>query len=168
VLVEAQKARRFAAPPMRGVMRPSSIVRWILVVPSALVAWYFAFLVSVFAYLLGPCMNTDAPQPRFCEAAWFDAFKRGEILYGVGLSAVLVVAASAVMAPSHRTAVAWTAVGIGTIVASVMGYRAERFAEALVAIACGVLTALFVSRLTADRHAKVAHTNVVPNATRRL
>jgi hypothetical protein len=109
-------------------------------------------------------MDSDAPRAQFCDAAWFDAFKRVEIFYGVGLSAVLVVAVSAVMAPSHRTAVAWTAAVVGTIVASAMGYRAERFAEALVAIACGVLAALFVSRLTADRHAKVTHTNVVPNA----
>jgi hypothetical protein len=145
-------------------MRLSSVFRWILVVPSAVVAWYFAFLGSVFAYLVGPCMNSDVPQPVFCEAAWFDAFKRGQIFCGVGLSAVFVVCVSAVMAPSHRAAVAWTAVSIGTIVASVMGYRAERLAEGLVAIACGVLAALFVSRLTADRNAKVAHTNVVPHA----
>jgi hypothetical protein len=148
-------------------MRPFSVVRWILVVPSAVVAWYFAFLVGavLFAYLVAPCMDSDAPQPQFCEAAWFEALKRGVMFFGVGLSAILVVVVSAVVAPSHRTAVAWTALGVGTVVASVMGYGAEAFAEAVVAIACGVLAALFVSRArSGSRHAKVAQTNGVPNA----
>jgi hypothetical protein len=148
-------------------MRLPSVVRWILVIPSAIVAWYFAFLVgaALFAFLVGPCLDTDAPQPQFCEAAWFEAMRRGVFFFGAGLSAILVVVASAIMAPSHRSAVAWIAAGVGTVVASVMGYHAEAIAEAVVAIACGTLTAFFLSRvLSRPRGKNVARTTVVPHA----
>jgi hypothetical protein len=148
-------------------MRLPSVVRWILVIPSAIVAWYFAFLlgVALFVFVVGPCFDTDAPQPQFCEATWFEPMRRGLFFFGVGLSAILVVAASTIMAPSHRTAVAWIAAGVGTVVASVMGYRAEAIAEAVVAIACGALAAFFLPRVLSRRRGNnVAHTKVVPNA----
>jgi hypothetical protein len=146
-------------------MRLPSVIRWILVIPSAIVAWYFAFLVgaTLFVSLVGPCFDTDAPQPQFCEATWFEPMRRGLFFFGVGLSAILVVVASAIMAPSHRSAVAWIAAGAGTVMASVMGFRAEAIAEAVVAIACGTLAAFFLPRfLSRSRGKKVAHTNVVP------
>lgn len=154
-------SRRFAAvgtPPLNcGVMRMSSVIRWILVVPSAVVAWYFAFVGSIALYglIVAPCMSSDSPQPSFCEAAWFplQLLKRGVVLFGAGLSAALVVAVSALMAPSCRTMVAWLAVGIGAAVASGMGYRAGAVAEAAVAIACGIIAAVLVSRATSkSRH----------------
>lgn len=133
-----------------GVMRLPSVVRWILVVPSAVVAWYFAFVGSIVLYgvIVAPCMSSDGPQPSFCEAEWFplDVLKRGVVLFGAGLSAALVVAVSALMAPSRRTTVAWLAVGTGAVVASWMGYRAGAVAEAAVASGCGVMAAVFVSR----------------------
>ena len=149
-----------------GVMRRPSVVRWILVVPSAIVAWYFALLVSalLFGFIVAPCMDSDSPQPYFCDAAWYprQALFRGIYFFGAGLSAVLVVAVSVLMAPSHRTGVAWIAAGAGAAVASVMTYRTDLFVVAAFAIACGVTTATVVSRANTSRHSKV--TDVVPNA----
>ena len=148
-------------------MRPSSVVRWLLVVPSAIVAWYFALLVSalLFGFFVAPCMSSDRPQPYFCEAAWYprEALFHGTYFFGAGLSAILVVAVSALVAPSHRTAVAWTAVGTGAAVASVMTYGSDEFfVETLFAIACGVIAAVVVSRVASgSRHTKVTRTNVV-------
>jgi hypothetical protein len=150
-------------------MRLPSVVRWVLVIPSAVVAWYFALLVSAlpFGFVVAPCMSSDGPQPYFCEAAWYprEALFHGIYFFGAGLSAALVVAVSALMAPSHRTAVAWTAVGTGAAVASAVTYRTDLFVVALFAIACGVMTAVVVTRATGGSpHSKVTRTNVVPNA----
>jgi len=150
-------------------MRLPSVIRWILVVPSAIVAWYFALLVSalLFGFAVAPCMSSDGPQPYFCEATWYprDALFHGMYFFGAGLSAVLVVAVSALMAPSHRTAVAWTAVGTGAAVASAMTYGTDLFVVAVVAIVCGVITAVVMSRATSgSRHSNVTRSNVAPNA----
>jgi hypothetical protein len=151
-------------------MRLSSVIRWILVVPSAVVAWYFALLVSavLFGLVVAPCMSSDAPSPDFCEAAWYprEALQRGILFFGAGLSAIFVVAVSALMAPSHRTHVAWTAVGAGAAVAIAMTYGRDEFiAETLFAIACGVMVAVVVSRARRGaRPATVTRDNVAPNA----
>jgi hypothetical protein len=150
-------------------MRLINVIRWVSVVPSAVIAWYVAYLVGavLFAVVVAPCWSSDEPQPRFCDAAWFplDFVERGVFFFGVGLAASLVVAVSACVAPSHRTAVAHTALGVGTIVAGVMGYLAEALAEAAVAVVCGCIAAAVVSHF--DRKAgdlKGARPNVVPNA----
>ena len=152
---------------MRGVMRPSSVVRWILVVPSAVVAWVFAFFVGLVLFVCfdAPCRNSDAALPRFCGAPWFEVLKIGVAFFGIGLSATLVVVVSAVVAPSHRTAVAWAAVVVGAIVAIKMGSGGEASVEAVVAIACGVLAAFAMSWVyRKSGSANVSRRNVVPNA----
>jgi hypothetical protein len=160
--------RRRAAAELH-VMRPSDVIRWILVIPSALAAWYVAFIFSllVVAIVVGPCIDSDYPQPRFCEAPWvqFALAHSVPIRFGIGLSAVLVVIASAAVAPYHRVAVAWAALGVGAIFASVMGYRADAVAEAAVAVASGLLAAVCVSLFARrSNDARVARTSVVPNA----
>jgi hypothetical protein len=150
-------------------MRRIDVIRWILVIPSAVAAWYFAFILSVLvgAIVVGPCMDSDYPQPRFCEASWvrFALAHRLPIRFGIGLSAVLVVIVSAIVAPYHRVLVAWAALGVGAIVAGIMGYEAGAVAEAAVAGASGLLAAVFVSvSARGSQDARVARTNVVPNA----
>jgi hypothetical protein len=150
-------------------MRPINVIRWLLVVPSAIVAWYFALLVGmlVFGVVVAPCQDSDAPRPQFCDAAWFplELVERGVLFFGVGLAAALVVVVSALVAPSRRTAVAYTALAVGTVVAGVMGYLAEALAEAAVAVVCGLVAALAVSRFERDSsHLNVARTNVVRDA----
>ena len=152
-----------------GVMRPIDVIRWLLVVPSAIAAWYFAVLVGMlmFGVAVAPCWDSDAPRPQFCDAAWFplELVERGVFFFGVGLAAVLVVVVSALVAPSRRTAVAYTALAVGTVVAGVMGYLAEAFAEAAVAVVCGLLAALAVSRFERNSsHLNGARPNGVPNA----
>jgi hypothetical protein len=162
------RAGHLVTPPLNcGGMRPSSVIRWILIVPSAVVAWYFAVVVALMLGALVPCRDSDGLQPLFCDSGWFpaEALEQAVVFFGVGLSAALVVAVSAIMAPSKRAAVAWLAAGVGTVVASILGYRVEAFAEAAVAIACGFVIAALVSRATrASNRPNVARTNVVPNA----
>ena len=154
---------------MRGVMRVSSVIRSLLLVPSVVAAWYFAVFVSVVLreVVVGRCFGSDAPPPEYCQASWFPREFLGDALlfFGVGLSAVVVVVVAAVVAPSHKRHVAWVALGAGAILATVMGYSTGAVAEAAVAIASGVSAAVVMSRTTiGSRDATGAPTNVVPNA----
>jgi hypothetical protein len=147
-------------------MRPSSVIRWVLVVPSAVAAWYFALILSgiVLAVVVGPCINSDYPQPAFCEAPWvqFSLAHRLPIRFGIGLSAILVVTVSAIVAPRHRVGVAWGALGVGAIVAGVMGYRAGAVAEAGVAVAAGLLAAVLVSRFARESKRRASNGSARP------
>ena len=150
-------------------MRLISAIRWLLIVPSAVAAWYFAFFVSLVLHevVVGRCLNSDAPPPEYCQASWFprEFLHDTLVFFGVGLSAVVVVMVAAVVAPSHKRHVAWVALAAGATLAAVVGYSAGAVAEAAVAIAAGVLAAVVASRTPiGSRHATVASTNVVPNA----
>ena len=142
-------------------------IRWLLLIPSAIAAWYLAAFVSVLLYavVIMPCRASDTPLPQFCQASWFplEFLDHAIVFFGVGLSAVLVVLVAAVVAPFRKAAVAWVALATGAIVAIVMVYGTDGVAaaEAVVAIASGALTAVLVSRVTiGSRHAEVATTDV--------
>ena len=167
--MHVRRASHGSAPPLNcGVMRLFSVLRWFFLVPSAVAAWYFAVLISAVLYsiVVMPCRDSDVPLPEFCEASWFPLeFLDGAIVFfGIGLSAVLVVAVAAIVAPARKAHVAWVSLAAGAIVATVMAYDTGAVAEAAAAIASGVLAAIVVSRTTGSRHAMVARTSVVPNA----
>ena len=169
-IVHMRRPANGSARPLNcAVMRRIDVIRWILVIPSAVAAWYFAFIFSllVVAIVVGPCIDSEYPQPGFCEAPWvqFALAHDLPIRFGIGLSAVLVVIVSAIVAPNHRVAVAWAALGVGAIVAGVMGYGAGAVAEAAVAVGSGLLAALFVSLFgLGSQDARGARTNVVRSA----
>jgi hypothetical protein len=141
----------------------------VLLVPSVVVAWYLAVFVSVVLHeiVVGACLDSDARPPEYCQAAWFplQLLDDALIFFGVGLSAVAVVSAATLVAPSHKRPVAWVAVAAGAVLAIGMGYSAGAVAEAALAIASGVLAAVVASRTTRGgaRNAAVTKTNVVPN-----
>jgi hypothetical protein len=149
--------------------RRIDVVRWILVIPSAIAAWYLAFILTVIvgAIVVGACIDSDYPQPGYCEASWvqFALAHRLPIRFGIWLSAVLVVIVSAIVAPNHRVAVAWAALGAGAIVAGVMGERGGRRRRSRSCSrirSIGRSVRISVSAQISD--ATVARTNVMPNA----
>jgi hypothetical protein len=152
-----------------GVMRPFSAIRWLLLIPSAVAAWYVAVFVSILfrEIIVGRCLGSDSPHPEYCQASWFplEFLSDALLFFGVGLSAVTTVVFAAVVATSHNAPVAWVTLGAGAVLATLMGYGTGFVAEAAVAIASGALVAVAISRTTMrSRHATGAATNVVPNA----
>ena len=168
--MHTRRASHGSARPLNcGVMRLFSAIRWLLLVPSAVAAWCFVFFFSLVLHevVVGRCFNSDAPPPAYCQASWFprEFLHDALVLFGAGLSAVVVVIVAAVVAPSHKRHVAWVALAAGAILAAVMAYGSGAVAEGAVAIAAGVLAAVVVPRTSiGSRHARVAPTNVVPNA----
>src|SRR5687768_1895463 len=100
-------------------MRNRHILRWLLVVPAAVGAWYFVFVVGIFTHAFleaalcpagemvsGMCMNRRV---QFSLQVVIHAF--------VALSAAAVVSTAAAVAPSHRSKTVWIAFGTGSVVA---------------------------------------------------
>jgi membrane protein DedA with SNARE-associated domain len=98
----------------------------LLLVPSTVAAWCFAFFMSVVLHevVVGRCLDSDAPAPEYCRASWFplEFLRDALVFFGVGLSAVAVVMVAAVVAPSHKRHVAWIALTAGAALAAAMGY----------------------------------------------
>ena len=127
--MHSRRAGQGSAPPLNcGVMRLPSVIRWLLLVPSVVAAWYFAVFASIVLreVVVGRCFGSDAPPPEYCQASWFPREFLGDALlfFGVGLSAVVVVVVAAVVAPSHKRHVAWAALVAGAILATVQ--RSDR------------------------------------------
>jgi hypothetical protein len=135
-------------------MRLSRVIRWLLLVPSAVVGWYFAFFISLALHevVVGRCYDSDARPPDYCQASWFprEFLHDALVLFGVGLSAVVVVLVAALVAPSHKAHAAWVTLAAGAALAIVAGYGTGAVAEAGVAVVAGVLAAVVVSRRTPE------------------
>jgi hypothetical protein len=71
-IVHTRRAGHLVARPLNcGVMRLSSVIRWLLLVPCAVAAWYFAVVVSVVLreIVVGRCLGSDAPLPEYLVSA---------------------------------------------------------------------------------------------------
>ena len=121
-----------------------TVLRWIALVPACLLAWVIAFLVGL--RVLGVVEGFCPPElvvSGMCGASWYPAAERATICFGVGLSAFLVVLASAITAPSQKVAFAQLALAVGTIIAAVMAFSGDLYWELGAAVLSGT-AALFM------------------------
>lgn len=128
-------------------MTRARVIRWALVVPAGVGAWYSVLIVGMLAYgAVGEPLESE-PSPARVHVP-------DEVLLPAfaALSAVAVVCASAAVAPSHRRGVAWTAWLAGTFLAgyfAVDGFHGRDLmlvGSAALAIAAGALAAAAWSR----------------------
>ena len=130
-------------------------IRWAAVVPSAIIAWYLAFVLSIFAVAaVGSICPSAAKVSGMCTAPWYLPVERAVTLGGIGMSAVFVVAAASWVAPSHRRAVAWVAFALGAVVALLMGreFGGDASAQVGSALIGGVVAAVLISVFLRKRH----------------
>jgi hypothetical protein len=124
------------------------LVRWLLVVPVAIAAWYLVFVAGIFAHgfleevlcppdemISGMCTN---PRVRVVLTVLVHAF--------AGFSAVAVELAVVGMAPSSREATTWIAFAVGAVVAVAFGFAAQTYGEAATAVIAGVIAAVIITR----------------------
>lgn len=124
------------------------MIRWLLVLPISLIAWVTMVVIGVFAHdyvqvslcppddLISEFGNNDVVQ---IKAKWV-------LYFFAGLSAVAVVVAAALTAPANKVATAWTALGIGSLAAAVLGGMSPESLAALCGgtLAAAALTACYV------------------------
>ena len=125
-----------------------TIVRWILVLPAAIAAWYLVFFAGIFVH--GIVEHALCPTPEFIsETCVNDRVIRilhGVIVLFVALSAVAVMLAVVITAPSEKLLMTWVAFAVGSGVAIFMAVVAKSPAEGAAAVAAGLLTALAIRR----------------------
>ncbi len=123
-------------------------IRWLLIVPACIFVWYFAFVLSLFAYdFAGSFCHEEKIISGFCTAAWFRATESILIVLFSGLSAALVVFIAYLVAPSHKNKIAVSALVIGAIVATYMAFQTEVWAGYVAALASGFLSVCWVLRI---------------------
>ena len=128
------------------------LVRWLLVGPAAVAAWYFVFVVGIFTHgfleealcpagemISGMCTN---PRVQVILKVLVHAF--------VALSAAAVLSTAAAVAPSYRNETAWITFVAGSLVAVAFGIGARAYTEAVAAVASGLLCAMAISRHLRD------------------
>lgn len=123
-------------------------IRWLLVAPFAIAAWYIVFVVGVVTY--------TALEEHLCPA---DQFVSGAcvndrvmtilqvVVYAfIALSAVAVVSAAVVTAPAHRDIVAWGTLAFGAAMAVLVGAGGHAYGEMATAIIAGLVTTVVAAR----------------------
>lgn len=136
-----------------------AILRWLAIVPACILSWYFALFFGI--YLHGTLDKFCPPElvvSGFCTASWYPTAERSVICLGVALSAFLVAAAAAAVAPAQRLLVSRIALGIGTIVAAWMAVKTGSYLEFVCAPLSGFVATLTVTAVSsraakASRHA---------------
>jgi hypothetical protein len=124
------------------------VVRWLLVIPGAVSAWYLTFVVGLFTHasaeqalcpadelISGLCANRGV---RITLNVIVHAF--------IALSAIAVELTAVAIAPSSRVATAWAAFSAGSIVAIALGIYAKAYLQSAVAVVAGLLTAIAMTR----------------------
>jgi len=124
-------------------------MRWLCLVPAALLAWYAALVIGLLAHsgldrLCPPALMVSG----WCTAGWYRSASDAVICFGAALSAVLVLLAAAWVAPSSKTQVIWVTLATGSSVAVWLGWSASAWRELTCALAAGLLTAWLLHRRT--------------------
>jgi MFS family permease len=126
-------------------MTENDKLRWVLILPSAVAAWFAAFIVGMLTMSMAEHL---CPPEKLvsgaCDVPWWGYVERSVSSFGAALAAVLVVAAATFVAPSHKRKVAWWSFGIGACVAALMGFLFVP--ELISALVAGGITAAVVSR----------------------
>lgn len=122
-------------------------LRWLLVIPGAWLAWYAALVSGIVAHTaLEALCPPEQVISGMCTARWFHYAERAVFCAGAGLAAALILLATTLLAPSHRSAVAAVTLAMGSVTALVMGILASAYAELITALVVGGLTTVWLMR----------------------
>lgn len=124
------------------------ILRWCLVLPATLAAWYAVFIAGMlFHSQLEPLLCPPAEMVSgACGNLGVIRTLRAVIVLFAALSAVAVVLAATVTAPARKLLVAWGTFAIGSEIAILMAIEVQSPLEGAAAVAAGLLTALWLTR----------------------
>jgi hypothetical protein len=129
------------------------VLRWLLLIPAAVAAWYAALVLGVLTHqaiddhlcppedvVSGECVNPVILQVLEVTIHVFAA-----------VSAVAVICASVLVAPRHKRAVAWLCLVLGTPIAGYMGAITHEWTLFASAVGGGCFTLAIVLRRLQQR-----------------
>jgi len=123
-------------------------LRWIAVVPSAMLAWCIAFVVSLYALGMAErfLCPADLLSSSGCYTPWWSSVEQSAAALGAALAAFLVVLVATFVAPSHRRRVAWYSYAVGAFFAVLIGFWTHFLVEMATTLLAGAVTAAVISR----------------------
>jgi hypothetical protein len=119
----------------------------LLVVPIAIAAWYLVFVVGILThgFLEEALRPTGELVSGVCANPRVRAFMDVIVHIFVGLSAIAVELAAAVMAPTFKERTTWLAFAVGGAIAVAFG-AAGAYGEAVTALTGGLMAAILITR----------------------
>jgi hypothetical protein len=122
-----------------------SALRWLAIGPAVLAVWWLTILVGI--GLLDVAIRycpAEELVSGMCTASWY-RYVEGAVIAGcAGFAAALIVAASAVMAPSHRLPVASVVLAGGIVIALYMALTTQEWSSFAAAVLAGAIAWLVV------------------------
>jgi hypothetical protein len=116
------------------------IVRWVLMIPAVVVAWFVALFLGM-AMLGGLTRMCPADQmvSGMCTASWYDDAAAAVVALGAAMAAVFIMIACTLIAPAHKRVVAVVTFAGGTLVAVGMGIPSGEYAALVAAVVAGAV-----------------------------
>jgi hypothetical protein len=112
------------AAPLSRQAAMSRAIRWVLILPAAIAAWYAALFITIGLY---QGVEAICPLGRIesgrCLAPWFLSASDAFIALGAALAAALIMVACTLLAPTHKRHVAIATFVAGTVTAIMAGWR---------------------------------------------
>ena len=123
-------------------------IRWLLVAPFAIAAWYVVFVVGVVTYTA--VEEHLCPPDQFVSGACVNdrvmTILQVVVYAFIALSAVAVVIVAVSTAPAHRDIVAWGTFVFGAALAVLVGAEGRAYGEMATAIIAGLVTTVVAVR----------------------
>ena len=101
-------------------------VRWLLILPVAVVAWYVALVAGVGMYvgIESLCPESQVVSGE-CMAPWFGKAALAVVTFGAALAALLIMIACTWVAPEYKRQVAIATFSVGAVFAIAIGVNAS-------------------------------------------
>lgn len=122
------------------------LLRWALLLPAALCAWYAMFFIGLSAHTFVERHFCPPPElvSGFCTNASLQQALELVMLLSVAISALAVELAATAMAPSHKEITVWTTLAAGIVTAGFIAFSAQAWSLFLAAAAGGTLGAVAI------------------------
>ena len=123
-------------------------IRWLLVIPAAIAAWYLVVAIGIFThgFLEEALCPTGEMESGMCTNRRVRLVLEVIVHVFVGLSAITVELAAAATAPAFRERTAWATFAIGGVVAAFLGIAAGAYGELATALMAALVTAIVITR----------------------
>jgi hypothetical protein len=146
-VLDSQIAARFARGLFAALGIMMKFLRWAMVAPASVLAWYVALVVGFMAAsTLDYFCPADQMESGLCMAWWHVYAMDTLVVAFAAIAAFLVVLCATLVAPSHKLQVAWAAFGFGCAFAIYAVSQTSELVAFFAAVLSGLLSVFCVAR----------------------
>jgi hypothetical protein len=128
-------------------MNVGVLLRWAALLPATLMAWYAAFITGL---LLLSAVDSLCPSHQqvsgMCVAPWYPWVSQGVFCFSAAMAAACVVVSAWLVAPGKKSATAWVAFAVGSLVAIGLGWSLRAWLELGASLIGGAFTTRLLVR----------------------